>query len=108
MHPHAMLTRRSRPADLAEIVRRLEDTASGRRIRCPACGWQPGAASRWFCTPTGAPEHFPNGCGTAWNTFDTRGRCPGCDHVWRWTACPSCGAWALHDAWYEPDDGGEE
>ena len=71
------------------------------QIRCPKCQWQPKRASRWMCAPCGAPEDFPDGCGHVWNTFDTRGRCPGCRHQWRYTACLSCARWSLHDDWYE-------
>jgi hypothetical protein len=62
------------------------------RIRCPACGWQPGKSSTWCCMP---------GCGHVWNTFETRGVCPGCDKEWTSTACLKCGVWSPHDDWYE-------
>ena len=71
------------------------------RIRCPHCRWQPERGSRWSCYPAGAPEHFLGGCGTSWNTFDTRGRCPGCSHQWRHTSCLACAKWSLHEDWYE-------
>jgi hypothetical protein len=86
-----------------DILEKFRETARRHRIRCPSCGWQPAPSSRWFCVAAGPPEHFSPGCGTSWNTFDTRGRCPGCDHQWRWTACLACGAWAPHDDWYEPE-----
>ena len=70
------------------------------RIRCPLCHWRPRASSRWFCDDCGYPEHFFDGCGTTWNTFNTRGLCPGCAHQWRWTACLRCDGWSLHEAWY--------
>jgi hypothetical protein len=44
---------------------------------------------------------FDGGCGECWNTFNTRGRCPGCGHQWRWTACLNCSGWSLHEHWYE-------
>ena len=87
-----------------DIVAHMRDTAKRHRIRCPACGWQPDKSARWLCVETGAPEHFSPGCGTAWNTFDTRGRCPGCSHQWQWTACLHCSAWARHDDWYTPEE----
>ena len=69
-------------------------------IRCPHCRWHPAASDRWSCISFGGPEPpFPS-CGTSWNTFDTRGRCPGCSHQWRWTLCLRCQKWSLHDAWY--------
>jgi hypothetical protein len=52
-----------------------------------------------------SPEPPFKGCGTVWNTFLTKGRCPGCSHQWRWTSCLQCQQWSLHDDWYEkPDD----
>jgi len=75
------------------------DTGSS-RIRCPLCHWEPQASSRWYCGNSGYPEYYSQGCGTCWNTFDTRGLCPGCNHQWRWTACLSCSEWSLHEAWY--------
>lgn len=79
-----------------------EDERPG-RIRCPACTWQPRASDLWYCGDCAEPERFFGGCGAAWNTFETRGLCPGCGHLWRHTACLVCGAWSLHDEWYERD-----
>lgn len=88
-----------------EILKKMETEEETedkyRRIRCPLCRWQPGAASRWFCADCDAPEFFYNGCGASWNTFETGGRCPGCRHRWRWTSCLKCGGWARHEDWYE-------
>ncbi|HYL36356.1 MAG TPA: hypothetical protein VEV17_10625 [Bryobacteraceae bacterium] len=66
---------------------------SGPRIRCPLCGWQPGASDTWSCS-----------CGHAWNTFDTGGVCPACIQQWMSTQCPSCGGWSPHSDWYEHCD----
>jgi hypothetical protein len=74
-------------------------------IRCPLCGWQPSASSRWCCDPTDAPEPVFEGCHTVWNTFLTQGRCPGCSHQWQWTICFRCEQWSLHEDWYERDVG---
>ena len=74
------------------------------RIRCPLCEWQPPEWSRWCCLRTPAPEGFFGGCGTVWNTFSTRGRCPGCQHQWRWTKCLQCDGWSPHEDWYEEED----
>ena len=76
------------------------------RIRCPLCEWQPTATSVWACYSEGTPEPFFGGCGTVWNTFETKGRCPGCAHQWQWTSCLSCHGWSRHDDWYveEPGD----
>jgi hypothetical protein len=74
------------------------------RIRCPHCDWRPQASSHWFCAACPAPEGFLYGCGTSWNTFETRGRCPGCQHQWQWTSCHACGEWSLHDDWYTDED----
>ena len=84
-----------------ESIEREKDKSDFQRIRCPLCKWQPGASSRWFCADADAPEFFYGGCGTMWNTFETRGKCPGCSHQWRWTSCLKCGGWARHDDWYE-------
>ena len=65
---------------------------SGRKIRCPLCGWTPRKRDRWLCA-----------CGHRWNTFDTRGVCPACTHAWRETQCLRCHQWSLHDAWYVDD-----
>jgi hypothetical protein len=59
------------------------------RIRCPRCAWVPRSTDRWFCT-----------CGHCWNTFDTRGVCPACNHQWKETACGACHEWSLHEDWY--------
>ena len=71
------------------------------RIRCPLCKWQPKASHRWFCAPCDYPEYFDDGCGACWNTFTTRGRCPGCGHHWRWTACLNCEGRSLHEDWHK-------
>ena len=48
-------------------------------------------------------RRFSDGCGTAWNTFERRGVCPGCRHRWRWTSCLACAKWSRHDEWYAED-----
>lgn len=63
-------------------------------IFCPVCAWRPRSTSRWVCRPH---------CGTVWNTFDTHGRCPGCNRQWRETCCLSCQGWSPHDDWYHDD-----
>lgn len=65
------------------------------RIRCPVCEWQPSAHDTWNCNP--------DGCGHAWNTFDTHGVCPACSREWKVTACLKCGVWSPHDDWYVED-----
>lgn len=89
-----------------KIDPKLVETEDKSRIRCPHCRWQPGRAALWTCMPAGAPENFTGGCGHSWNTFDTRGRCPGCSHQWRFTMCLRCQRWSPHDDWYEEDRGG--
>jgi hypothetical protein len=74
------------------------------RIRCPSCAWTPGRATKWYCGSCPDPEGLLQGCGTAWNTFDTHGLCPGCRHQWRWTSCHACYQWSPHEEWYEQDD----
>ncbi|PYR66924.1 MAG: hypothetical protein DMF87_07020 [Acidobacteria bacterium] len=74
-------------------------------MRCPLCGWRPSASSRWCCDSVDGPEPPFDSCGTIWNTFSTRGRCPGCGHQWKWTSCLRCHEWSPHDDWYEKADG---
>ncbi|HKB09562.1 MAG TPA: hypothetical protein VKD69_02870 [Vicinamibacterales bacterium] len=96
------LARRHTTVDIADL-----DADEGLHgIRCPLCRWRPSAASRWSCdwTEIDSPEPFFNACGTEWNTFATRGRCPGCGHQWRWTSCLRCGQWSPHEEWYEHDE----
>ena len=67
-------------------------TRDGGRIRCPKCAWEPSKDDVWYCDET---------CRHAWNTFETRGRCPKCSRQWRETACLQCHAWSPHDDWYD-------
>jgi len=67
-------------------------TRDGGRIRCPKCQWEPARSDRWRCSP---------GCDEVWNTFETRGRCPGCNKQWTETVCLRCNEWSRHDDWYE-------
>jgi hypothetical protein len=79
---------------------KLKDTpVNFSRIRCPLCDWQPRVSSRWCCSDSGAHD----GCGTVWNTFDTRGRCPGCGYRWQWTDCLRCYRSSPHEAWYQDE-----
>ncbi|MEZ5317399.1 MAG: hypothetical protein R2752_08380 [Vicinamibacterales bacterium] len=112
--PTALALKRGDPSvPLLDRVKRESPAQGDRegatpRIRCPACEWVPAGDSRWMCVSHGAPEFFDHGCGTAWHTFDTRGRCPGCGHIWQWTACLQCGTWSPHEDWYESgDDAGD-
>ncbi|MEO7404547.1 MAG: hypothetical protein ABIU95_12845 [Burkholderiales bacterium] len=66
-------------------------TTEQQEIRCPHCEWKPAAESRWSCAP---------GCGTVWNTFWTRGLCPGCTKRWTDTQCPECNVISPHRKWY--------
>lgn len=71
------------------------DVTAGRRgchgrIRCPRCAWEPGPGDRWMCV-----------CLHAWNTFETGGVCPACDHRWTKTQCLRCAEWSRHEDWYE-------
>lgn len=86
------------------LVELDEEENEFRGIRCPLCDWQPTATSLWLCGNRGHPEYFFGGCGTTWNTFTTRGLCPGCAHQWRYTACLRCWGWALHEDWYVGDN----
>lgn len=60
-------------------------------IFCPLCAWRPAAEDRWACMP---------GCGTSWNTFWTRGLCPGCAKQWEVTQCLACQRLSPHRRWY--------
>lgn len=60
-------------------------------IYCPQCAWRPRTEDRWVCTPD---------CGAVWNTFWTRGMCPGCAHQWHLTQCLACHRHSPHRDWY--------
>jgi hypothetical protein len=97
------------PSDVTDIIDKSDDEEPGHgRIRCPFCRWQPDAGSYWVCADCPYPENFLGGCGAEWNTFDTRGLCPGCGHQWRWTGCLSCERWSLHEDWYAPGQEDDE
>ena len=66
------------------------------QIYCPRCKWRPGPLDRWQCTPS---------CGTVWNTFWTRGVCPGCNVRWPKTQCLACQQFSPHEHWYHRPDG---
>jgi hypothetical protein len=87
----------------SETEKLKERTTDFKRIRCPKCRWQPRESSRWYCSDAGYPHFFYHGCGTSWNTFETRGRCPGCAHQWRWTDCLHCWQSSPHEDWYEKE-----
>jgi hypothetical protein len=59
-------------------------------IRCPLCAAVPTPEQRWGC-------QF---CSCSWNTFATRGRCPGCHFLYRATMCLACDRISRHDDWY--------
>jgi hypothetical protein len=58
-------------------------------ICCPKCKWTPRASNLWSCK-----------CRHQWNTFDTRGLCPGCGYQWESTGCLQCGEMSPHGEWY--------
>ena len=65
-------------------------------IQCPKCKWKPDGGAYWSCDT--------NGCGhRSWDTFETRGKCPGCGKQWETTQCPACGEWSPHKDWYTGD-----
>lgn len=98
--PFHFFFRKKSPKEIAEQIAALKEKDAFSRIRCPLCKWQPTKASRWWCADCGFPEFYFGGCNTFWNTFETGGKCPGCDHVWRWTSCLQCEGWSLHADWY--------
>ena len=95
--------RRTRPEENKDDVKSdtIIDEVDFARIRCPLCKWHPSRSSRWICGRSGPPENYEDGCGTRWNTFETGGVCPGCDHRWVWTACQKCHEFSRHADWYE-------
>ena len=95
---------RLKPAETTKKTTAHDKAEEFNRIRCPLCKWRPKASSRWYCGDCDYPEYFFDGCGTGWNTFTTRGLCPGCGHQWRWTICLSCQRWSQHEEWYENQD----
>ena len=92
------------PGQITRDLTRPADDEQFSRIRCPRCQWQPDASSRWLCWSGDGPEPPFEACGTSWNTFATRGRCPGCAHQWQWTSCLRCDEWSLHEDWYDHQD----
>ena len=93
------------PAEIAESLAQAgEGEAPFTRIRCLGCHWQPRSDDLWYCGDCGHPEYFFEGCGMEWNTFATRGLCPGCLHQWRYTSCLECEAWSPHEDWYAAED----
>ncbi len=86
-----------------KLDQNLDTKTKPPRIRCPHCRWQPRRSHLWTCIEAGTPEFLAQGCGTSWHTFDTKGRCPGCQYQWRNTMCLACTKWAPHDDWYEPE-----
>lgn len=64
-----------------------------RRVRCPACGWEPDGQPHWQCEL----------CFAVFDTFATRASCPECPNRWRETQCPKCAVTSDHEDWYERD-----
>ena len=96
-----LLQDRLKPDDAIDSVSFTDASTDFSRIRCPLCSWKPNASSCWYCGDCDSPEYFYHGCGTAWNTFNTRGLCPGCAHQWLWTVCLRCCGWSRHEDWYQ-------
>jgi hypothetical protein len=69
---------------------------NGYLLRCPGCNFVPGPSSLWLCQDRASSI----GCGHAWNTFRTGGKCPRCGQVWNEVQCPRCGAMSNYRAWY--------
>jgi len=87
-----------------QLARSGEEEAKQCRIRCPLCRWQPKPDDLWYCGDCAYPEYFFEGCGMMWNTFTTKGLCPGCAHQWRYTSCLRCAGWSLHEEWYSEEN----
>ena len=95
------LLKDTRSSDSTIVRTMFDESDEMEGIRCPRCHWRPSASSRWSCISRDAPEPPFEGCGTVWNTFATKGRCPGCRHQWHWTSCLRCAEWSPHVDWYE-------
>ena len=80
-------------AFLAYLTRDEPDTGVDEAMdvaaSCPHCEWEPLKSTIWTCT-----------CGHKWNTFDTKGTCPGCERVWSETECRKCRTVSAHESWY--------
>ncbi len=102
----ALFQKGTMPTDkLGTGIQRDDNDSAYNRIRCPICKWRPNAYSRWYCSgDEDSPPEYYAGCGTSWNTFDTHGVCPGCDHQWAWTDCLSCYGCSLHEDWYADEE----
>jgi hypothetical protein len=97
----ALLLKGNRVSERIIVTVSSDDDEALHGIRCPLCSWRPHASSRWCCVCIDTPEPPFEACGTLWNTFSSKGRCPGCGHQWRWTSCLRCEEWSLHADWYE-------
>lgn len=68
------------------------------KICCPKCSWEPDGRPYWACSD----------CGTAWDTFSTAARCPGCGRQYKYTQCigfaGGCDQSSLHLDWYKDLD----
>ena len=92
--PFVVLLVKSKDHLAPDLGERIDDDGAG--IRCPSCKWRPARTDEWACNP---------GCGYAWNTFETRARCPQCGHQWQETQCLACLRLSLHLDWYERGEG---
>jgi len=59
-------------------------------VACPECGWIPCGQPLWKC----------DGCGAAFDTFETRARCPRCEKTWEVTLCIACRRTPRHSDWW--------
>src|SRR4051812_50068418 len=98
-----MFLRRPERHERNTVLERFEEAEreAFERIRCPLCEWRPSPSSTWACYAEGTPEPPFQWCGTSWNTFATRGRCPGCQHQWRGASGLGCGGRWLPEGWVE-------
>jgi len=101
--PALLLKHDSSPPQVVFDTFRLNADEPFSGVRCPQCFWRPLLSSRWMCDCRGTPEPPFSSCGTEWNTFATRGCCPGCSHRWHWTTCLRCHRASPHDDWYDDE-----
>lgn len=75
---------------LAQHALYMENLPRHHDCACPSCYAAPPRGHFWVCEE----------CETRFDTFDCRGKCPGCGMWFLDTACPNCGQVHHIDRWY--------
>ena len=68
----------------------VQELPTHRECACPRCLQAPPRGRHWVC----------NECETRFDTFETRGKCPGCGAWFLETACPHCHETNHIDRWF--------